>query len=159
MAKHESNESETTAEKAQPPKRARGALRAAMERNTSGNSLGSVRGLPRRRVTFTIDKDACAPGVFDDDLDVTLLSLNSDTELKAIRDCKGDPTSLAFLLARASIHAVNGEPLNDAEGEREWFWEALGNGGRTIVVSMFGQFGTADAESQGKALRSLRVES
>jgi len=158
MAKQTKNEGEDVAAEAPKPK-LRGALRAAMSRNTEGNTLGNVRGLPRRKATFTIDKDVCAPGVFDDDIDVTLISINSDMELKAIRDCKGDPTSLAFLLARASVYAINGEPVNDAEGEREWLWEALGNGGRAILVGMFGQFGTADAESQGKAMRSLRVES
>lgn len=142
-----------------PPTRVKGALKAAMRRNTSGNTLGSVRGLPRRKITFTVSKDICAPDVFEADFDLTLIAPSSEDELRCARSTQGNASEFGMLLARNSLFAVNGELVDHANLEHEWLWEALGNGGRNVVVGMFGQYCTADAASQGKALKSLRVES
>lgn len=166
MAKNESSVNQSEAVESGGPEavevptpRAKGALKAAMRKNTGGNTLGNVRGLPRRKVTFTISKDICAPGVFDDDFELTLVAPSSEDELRCARQTQGNASEFGMLLARNSLFAVNGEPVDHANLEHEWLWEALGNGGRNVVVGMFGQYCTADAASQGKALKSLRVES
>jgi hypothetical protein len=141
---------------AKSSKRTKGLLAATMQRTTS-ESLSGAKGLPKRRMTFTMPADACSPGVFTEDFDITLEGLTSAVELAAARKSKGDPTSLAFWFAYYGLAAVNGDAINDAEGERDWLWEALGPA-RQIVMGMFAKGCMADAESQGKALETVRVE-
>jgi hypothetical protein len=139
-----------------PVRRTRGLLNATMGRNTTSNGV-IVKGMPKRRITFVISAAACSPGVFTEDFELTLESLTSESELAAARRSKGDQTSLAFLFAYYGMAAVNGDPINDAEAEREWLWEALGPA-RQLVMGLFARGCMVDAESQGKAFSSFRVD-
>lgn len=141
----------------QTKKRDPGALSRAMAKTATDNMASAGRGMPRRRVTITIPAAECAPGLFDEDFELTLESLTSKVELDAARRSRGDSTSIAFWFAYYSMAAVNGVPLNDAEGEREWLWEALGPA-RQIVLGAYAKGCVADADSQGKALQTIRVE-
>lgn len=138
--------------------KATGALRRAYDSHTQKGALGNgARGLPRRMVTFTLDYNACAPGVFDADLEITLGSLTPAMELDAANRSKGDPTAMAFQMARMSIMAVDGDPVSGRDGLDEWFWAALDQGGRQLVVSMFARIGVPDGDALGKALATVRI--
>ena len=126
-----------------------------MNRNTSGGFV--VKGMPKRRVTFVVEVSTCNPDIFAEDFELTIEALSSETELRACRKAAGDPTSLAMMFAFYSMHSVNGDPLNDAEGEREYLWEALGPA-RQIVMGIYARSCMVDGDSQGKALSSLRVD-
>lgn len=135
-----------------------GALARAFDRSTSTASDGKRLELPRRRVTFQLDTALCEPGVFDVDvLEITLVSLNSRTELEAAQQADGDAIKLGMILARHSIEAVNGVPLQRASGQDEWFWNVLGGGGRQLVMKMFSDMGGVTREALGKAQATLRV--
>jgi hypothetical protein len=108
-------------------------------------------------ITFTLDHTVCAPGVFDEDLEITLGSLTPSMELEAANRSKGDPTSMAFLMARMSILSVDGDPVTASDGMDEWLWAALDQGGRQLTVAMFARIGTPDPEAVGKASSTLRI--
>ncbi len=113
--------------------------------------------MPRKQISFTVDHSLCMPDVFDTDFEITLQSLTSRAEMQAARESKGDPTAMAFLMAKASVVAVDGEPVDAGKGEDDFLWEALDQGGRQLVVSMFAKVGTPDDDSAGKAEASLKV--
>lgn len=137
-----------------------GLVAAVFERTTRTNQDAfSARGeiVPRSRLRFDVDGEICAPGLFVGPdgqpyvFTVTLAALTSGQELAATRGVQ-DPAEAVHLLARASMEAVNGAPL--AEDQREFFWEALGPGGRQLVITMYGQIGGLNPQSMGKALAS-----
>ena len=133
-------------------------MRRAFEGHTQrGNMAGGVKALPRRLITFTLDHGACAPGVFEADLEITLGSLTPAMELEAANRSKGDPTTMAFTMARMSLLSVDGDPLVQAEGMDEWFWAALDQGGRQLVVAMFARIGTPDMDAMGKAQATVKI--
>lgn len=129
-------------------------LAEAFERY-AGTSLASARPLPRRRVSFMVDASICAPGVFEEDFEITLASLTPAAELEAIAAAKGDSISMAFTMARGAIEAVNGAPVGP--GQDEWLWQALDVGGRQVVVGMFAELTGTSAGAAGKARATLRV--
>lgn len=135
-------------------------LAAAMSRVTEQGDLSGTGGqkMPRRKLTFLVDHTMCVPGVFEEDFTLTLGSLTPRLELEASKGAKGDPTIMAYAMARLSIMAINGEPLRTAKGEAEFLWEALDAAGRQLVVAMFSKLGTVDDESMGKAEESLQME-
>ena len=136
---------------------ARGLLKTIASR-TGGDTIGSMKGVPRRRVTFPMPAESCAPGLFDDDFEITVESLSSRVELEAAKKAKADPASISMWFAYYSIVAVNGEPLDDGAGERDLFWEALGTSGRQIVMGVFAQTCMGDLASMGKAMAGVRIE-
>ncbi len=133
-----------------------GALKSAMSR-TGGDSLASSKGMPRRQATFPVLASECSPGIFDEDFELTIQSLTSHIELDASRKARGDSNVLGTLFARASIHALNGQVLDVNEGELDWLWEALGSGGRQLVMGMFAKTCTVSDEAQKNALSGLRL--
>jgi len=134
----------------------KGTLTAAWDRSTKG--LGDRRAdVPRREITFTIDHTVCAPGIFEEDFEITLSALTSADELAAARASKGEVTVMALDMARRSIVAVDGEPLDRSRGQDEWLWQVLGGGGRQLVAAMFAQVGTPGEAALGKALETLRI--
>lgn len=130
------------------------ALSDAFER-FAGASLASARPLPRRRVSFMVDAGICAPGVFEEDFEITMASLTPAAELEAIAAAKGDSISMAFTMARGAIEAVNGSPVGP--GHEEWLWQALDVGGRQVVVGMFAELTGTSQGAAGKARATLRV--
>jgi hypothetical protein len=139
-----------------PVRRTRGFLTSTMNRKTDANIV-MVKGMPKRRITFTVASDTCSPGVFSEDFELTLESLDSRMEIECARKSKGDATSMAFWYAYHGMSEVNGDRINDAEAEREWLWEALGPA-RQLVMGLFARGCMVDAESQGKAFGSLRID-
>ena len=133
------------------------ALKKAYAQGTSEGGGRNFSKMPRKKISFTVDHSLCMPDVFESDFEITLQSLTSRAEMKAARDSKGDPTAMAFLMAKASIVAVDGEAVDETNGEDEFLWEALDQGGRQLVVSMFAKVGTPDDDSAGKAEASLKV--
>lgn len=138
-----------------PPKKPRASLRSVFDRNTTSLGGGEARKLPRRMLTFTVDADCCAPGIFDEDFELTLGSLTPTMELEAAREAKGDPATMAMIMARKSLVQFNGEAIE--AGQDEWLWVALDSGGRQLVMAMFVNVGTPGEVALGKATASLRV--
>lgn len=109
--------------------------------------------LPRRVRRFILDGACCLPDVFIDengnylDFEVTMRSLSSAEEIAAL-DGITNPSQAPFMLARASFHAINGQPLSVER--KEWFWEAFGMGGRQICLMAFQQVGSASGVALGK---------
>ncbi len=116
----------------------------------SGN--GEV--VPRKRITFDVSDSDCAPGVFPEGsrFRLTLAALTSGAELKALRGCT-DPTEILYVQARASIEALNGAPVVDAN-QLDFLWEVLGSAGRQLVLAMYAQIGSVSPAGLGKALSS-----
>lgn len=133
------------------------ALSRAMERHTRSGQAAMAGGdvIPRRYSTFVLDFTACEPGVFDEDLSLTLRSLRSSEELGAMRGSGDDPAAVGLGLAKASLCQMNGQTLTD--DQREWLWEAIGGGGRQVVCAMYAHSGFTPAEAMGKALKSHTI--
>lgn len=113
--------------------------------------------IPRRRIEFTVNGADCAPGVFVDgagepvDFTLGLVALSSVQEIKATEDVV-DPAEAVFKTARLSLETLNGAPVL---GEQiEFLWEALGPGGRQLVITLYGRIGSASPGALGKALGS-----
>lgn len=132
------------------------ALRQAMEASrrtwTPGGDTKSP--IPRRFITFEVDPDACAPGIFPGPFLLTLATLTSGEELEALKDVGDDPVRIGMSLARRALNAVNGSELGPIE--REWLWEALGGGGRQLASAMFAEIGQTDVRALGKARATAR---
>lgn len=129
----------------------------AFERTTKGLEGGRRPEVPRRSVTFLVDHSVCAPGVFGEDFELTLLALSPADELAAARESKGDVMSMAQAMARRSLHSLNGEVIDRGRGMDEWLWEHLGSGGRQLTTAMFAWVGTPGEDAMGKAQASLRI--
>lgn len=132
-------------------------LAQAFERSTKPLGSGAKPDVPRRTVTFEVDHTVCAPGVFDEDFELTLSALTPGEELAAARACRGDVTSMAMTMARNSVTHVNGTPIDRSVGQDEWLWNVLGSGGRQLVVAMFAFVGVPGEDAMGKAQATLRV--
>jgi hypothetical protein len=130
-----------------------GALEAAFQR-----TLSSGHGIPRRKATFRVSYEDCSPNTFTEDFDITIGALTSALELRASALAKGDSTALALHMARLSVIAINGTTIDPASTKGEWFWDAIGQRGRMLVVSMFGELGAPGEEALGKARQTLRIE-
>lgn len=127
------------------------------ERTTRALDGGRRPEVPRRSVTFLVDHSVCAPGVFPEDFELTLLALSPADELAAARESKGDVLTMATGMARRSLHAVNGQLIDRGVGMDEWLWENLGSGGRQLATAMFAWIGTPGEDAMGKAQASLRI--
>jgi hypothetical protein len=143
----------------EPPKWKRdpGMLKRAFERSTSSIADGKRKTIPHRRLTFRVDHTICEPDVFDDDFELTVESLTAAAELEASRAAKGDPVTMAVMMARRSVFALNGVPIDRSRGEDEWLWNVLGTAGRNLVMSMFVHVGTPGEAAMGKAAGTLRI--
>jgi len=104
-----------------------------------------------------MDHTVCVPGIFDEDFEITLGALTPRLELDASKQSKGDPTTMAFVMAKLSIMEVNGEPVSGGRGQSEFLWEALDQGGRQILVAMFSKIGAPDEDALGKAEGSVTL--
>jgi hypothetical protein len=124
--------------------------RAYQRSTTSGGVL-------RRTATFLVDHAQCSPGAFFEDFELTIGSLTSALEYQATKASQADQNSLPFHMARLSVIAFNGVKVEPASAKGEWLWEALGQAGRMIVVSVFGQTCVPADGAVGKAIRSLRL--
>lgn len=147
-------------EKAPPPAAAfrsnPALLQQAFERFSTRASEGggAPPALPRRRWTFVVSKDACEPGVFPEDFEITIQSLSADSEKRAINETGLNEQGMGMSLAKRSIVEVNGAPVGP--GVLEWLWDALGTGGRTLVGGLYAQMTVPSAEVAGKAMGTLR---
>lgn len=130
-------------------------LKDVFGRNTSALGAGGARSVPRRKLAFVVDHTVCAPGVFDEDFELGLVSLSPDQELAAARESKGDAATMAMMMARKSLATFNGAPIEP--GEDEWLWQALDAPGRQLVMAMFVNIGTPGEAVLGKAIKSLIV--
>jgi hypothetical protein len=116
--------------------------------------------VPLKRVTFDVDGAECAPGMFVDahgnyiTFRLTLSALTSAQELKCTKGIT-DPAAAAMSAAQASIAELNGAPVLGAQ--LDFLWEALGPGGRQLVLVMFQEVGSATPASMGKAQASITV--
>ena len=137
-------------------------LAQIMERRTvsGAGAFGGGEIVPRRRVTFDVDGAECCPGVFVDGegrpvtFKLTLVSLTSAEEIKVTQGVM-DPAQAVFATAKASIEALNGTRV---QGDKlDFLWEALGPGGRQIVVTLYQQVGACSPAGMGKALASCLI--
>lgn len=114
--------------------------------------------IPRRYVEFDVDGAECSPGMFVDDqgrpvtFRLTLQSLLSGEEISATAGVT-DPAAAVQHMARASLHQVNGAVIPSGP-QREFLWEALGPGGRQLVLAMFQEIGSVTPVGLGKAMAS-----
>lgn len=113
--------------------------------------------IKRREITFDLDGVECEPGVFTDEegnyitFQVTLRGLTSAQELEAMRGVK-DGTEAPLRMCKLALCAINGKPI---ERDRlDFWWEALGSGGRQICFMAFQSLGAASEAAMGKYLTS-----
>lgn len=113
----------------------------------------------RREVTFDVDGADCAEGAFVDQegnylvFNITLRSLSSAQELECLRQVQKGPEA-PFIMARMALYKVNGRELDEAR--RGFVWEALGMGGRQVVLGAFQVLGAASEAALGKYLSTRR---
>lgn len=104
----------------------------------------------RKRVTFLMPREKCtAP--FPEDFELTLQELSAAQELEVSRGAK-TAQELPMQMAKASMHGLNNEPITFVQ--RDWLWEALGQGGRVLVAYVYNVHLSAmvDTGGEGKAL-------
>lgn len=113
--------------------------------------------IKRREVSFDLDGVECEPDMFVDEngdyitFRVTLRSLGSAQEIEAMRGVK-DGTEAPLRMCKLALHAINGKPI---ERDRlDFFWEALGSGGRQMCFAAFQSLGAASEAAMGKYLTS-----
>lgn len=142
-----------------PPKLDPAFLERVYTRRTreGADALGSGEIVPRRRVRFIVDAGDCAPGVFVDDAGELVdfeLTLEAPSAIQEVSITEGvkDPAEVVMRLACASMAELNGAPVVGAQ--RDFLWEALGPGGRQIVVTMYNEVGSASPSGLGKAKSS-----
>lgn len=142
----------------QPPKKRNpNFLSEAFSRSTAALGSSGPRALPRTELTFTMDHTLCAPNIFEEDFEITLRSTTTAEEESVGADAKGAQHRAGKLLALKMIHAVNGHPLDRGIGQDEWFWEALGQTGRNILVKMIEGMVAPGEDAMGKVLASRRL--
>ena len=111
----------------------------------------------RRTVTFDVDGVDCEPDMFVNEsgeyvtFKLTLQSLNSAQEIEAMRGLR-DAAAAPMAMTKVALHAINGQVLD--ENRRNFFWEALGAGGRQIAYLAFQSLGAASEAALGKYLKS-----
>jgi hypothetical protein len=129
------------------------AFESAFTKHTAALSAGDVVPLPKRHVTFMLDAEACLPGVFTEDMRVELRSLTAAQELRAT--ATESMLSMAMSSARESLYSVDGIVLDPAR--KEWFWEAIGQAGRQVIMSQYPAVVGSVEQARGKAIASLQV--
>lgn len=113
--------------------------------------------IKRREVSFDLDGVECEPDMFVDEngdyitFRITLRSLGSAQEIEAMRGVK-DGTEAPLRMCKLALYAINGKPI--AADRLDFFWEALGSGGRQICFAAFQSLGAASEASMGKYLTS-----
>lgn len=131
------------------------ALQLAFDKTTrtgpDAMSPGAGDIIPRRRLDFVIVLDELAPGVFTEDIKITLAALSSAMELKAVSGIT-DPAAAGVLTSKASLELLNGAPI--PPDQLDFVWEALGPGGRQIVMTMYQEIGALTPVGMGKAQAS-----
>lgn len=132
-------------------------LSEAFTRSTAALGTSGPRALPRAELTFTMDHTLCAPGVFDEDFEVTLRSTSTADEESIGADAKGAPHRAGKLLALRMMQAVNGVALDRSSAQDEWFWECLGQTGRNVLIKMIEGMVAPGEDVMGKVLASRRL--
>lgn len=130
-------------------------LHSRMTTTLSGGAAPDE-GLFRRFVEFEVDVSICAPGVTENFL-LTLSTLMSGQETEAARNAGGDAVKMGMTMAKSAIYAVNGVRVSKGSGHLDVLWEALGPGGRNLVVQVWGDLSQASEEALGKAKATMRV--
>lgn len=113
-------------------------------------------GLMRRFMDFRVDAGACAPGVKSDFI-ITIATLMSGQELSAARAANGDAVAMGMAMAKESIYAVNGKRVSRGMGHLDVLWEALGPGGRNLIMSKWSELSVAGDIALGKANATMRM--
>lgn len=114
--------------------------------------------IPRREMTFVIDGACCSPDVFVDeegeylDLEIEMRSLSSAEEMRILKANVKTPENIAKELAKATIRRVTGTKLTDET--RLWFWEALGQAGRSLIYLAYNQIAAPTDAALGKFERT-----
>jgi hypothetical protein len=105
-----------------------------------------------RTVSVKIWPEVCLPETFTEPFKVNMRELTSQIEIDVMTSIRGtrilsdgdddrQDDSVAFgsamgmMMAKASIYGVNGRNLTP--DEINWLWDAIGQGGRTIIVQVF----------------------
>lgn len=109
---------------------------------------------PRRKMSFIMSGESCTPHVFWNpdtgayiDFKITIRSLTSADEINSMRGAR-DGVAVQYSMARAAFYAINDKPI--PENRREFFWEALGMGGRQLCIAAFQMIGSAGDAALGK---------
>jgi hypothetical protein len=144
--------------KTTPGKKAGGkALSRLMARGTT-DETGKGGMMRRRRMKFTMAKELCDPGLFDEDFDIVLVSASTQVELDALKKHTENPAAILFEMAKMCIVSCDGEPVRDGDGSREVLWEALGFGGRSMLTRKWNELcGNGDQEALKKADSSTQL--
>jgi len=154
-----------------------GAFDAMVARTSSTASEGGeARTLRRRGVKVTVWPEMCRPGAYDQPIQITLLELDSDQELRALRklgqygpapsegnelptaaDATSSGQALSLVLGRASVHAVNGRVL--APHEKDYLWDSLSMPGRLAIGAAFLEHCAGlTGDALGNSLASVEIE-
>lgn len=134
------------------------ALQRAFDATTrTGQDAMSMAGgdvIPRKRIEFIVDVSELAPGVFPEDIKITLIAPTSAMEVKAT-EASVNPGAVGVMTVKASLLEMNGAPV--PADQVDWLWEALGPGGRQIVATAFQEIGGLTPVGLGKAVASYSV--
>ncbi len=115
----------------------------------------------RKRVTFPVPRDLCTVD-FGEDFELTLQEVSAEDEMEAAsKSTSSTGTDITMSLAKASLNGINGAPI--PASRKDWLWEALGMGGRMLVVIGFQTHLSPRGDAEGKArleraVFSARVE-
>lgn len=138
-------------------KKAGGALTRLMKRGTTDES-GKGGTMRRRKMKFTMSKDLCDPGMFDEDFTLVLVSASSEVELEALKKHSDNPAAILFEMAKQCIVSCDGEPVRDGDMGRDVLWEALGFAGRSLLTRKWNELcGNGDLEAVKKADSSTEL--
>ncbi len=113
--------------------------------------------VPRKRISFDVDGSDCAPGMFVDGAGnyltfrLGLASLTSGEEISVTKGVS-DPAEAVQVTAKAALELLNGAPI--LGDQIDFVWEALGSGGRQLVLTMYQEIGAITPVGLGKALAS-----
>ncbi len=110
--------------------------------------------IPRKRLEFIIDQTELAPGLFASDVQVTLVALTSTMEIRATKGVT-DPQEVVAVYAKAALELLNGAPI--LGDQVDWLWEALGPGGRQLVMYQYQKIGSMTPVGMGKSEASCTV--
>lgn len=113
-----------------------------------------------RTVSFTMDGSMCEPNVFVDtdgnyqDFQLTMRALTADEEIKVMEQVTAGGT-VASVMSRAMLHALNGKVLTPRR--REGLWQMLGMRGRQICFLAYRSLSNPTDIALGKYQASFTI--
>ena len=134
---------------------------------TGANAMKGGKLFGRKEVSFVLDGSAGGVGpngqpVFSDDdgnlidVEIVLHALTSGEEATALGDIK-KAQDAPYQLAKAALCEIAETNINSQE-DRDFWWEAIGQGGRQLCLVAFGHLGGASEHVMGKYQSTFTIK-